>query len=143
MRFYQLIFVFAISQLIILNQAQEDTFMATPTAVNISYTTKEDDTNATLTNNMTATIGSITLSLPFAPSPTTFVFTHFPLPTHTGSSSSMMSSARPSQSAPFPDDTIGKYGRLHINNAPPLLHSSYSYLIPFFMTIYFCIIYHN
>jgi hypothetical protein len=28
-----------------------------------------------------------------------------------------MSSAKPSQSAPYPDDTIGKNGRLHISSA--------------------------
>ncbi|KAI8376074.1 uncharacterized protein BYT42DRAFT_614862 [Radiomyces spectabilis] len=58
-------------------------------------------------------------SYSFMPSPTTSVLTHFPTPAHTASSSSMMSSSAPSQSAPFPDDTIGKYGRLHINAAVP------------------------
>lgn len=126
---YLILFVFLLSHFIILNQAQQEgTFIPTPTA-NISYTGKEEDTNATFTSNITATVGSITLSLPFAPSPTTFVFTHFPVPIHTGSSSSMMSSARPSQSAPFPDDTIGKYGRLHINSAPVLLPNHSTYLI--------------
>lgn len=75
--------------------------------------------SATLNASMTLGFNSTSTSLHFfSPSPTSFVFTHFPaFPIHTGSSSSIMSSARPSQSAPFPDDTIGKYGRLHISKA--------------------------
>lgn len=75
--------------------------------------------NATLTTNTT----SGTQTTFYSPSPTSFVYTHFPLfPLHTGSSSSAMSSARPSQSAPYPDDTIGKYGRLHISQASSRRH---------------------
>lgn len=93
-------------------------------------------TVATLSNSMNMTLNgtsSATTSNFFSPSPTSFVFTHFPVfPIHTGSSSSMMSSARPSQSAPFPDDTIGKYGRLHISNAAnhlPFLYPLTTFLL--------------
>ncbi|KAI7904896.1 uncharacterized protein BX663DRAFT_412541, partial [Cokeromyces recurvatus] len=58
----------------------------------------------------------------FLPSPTSFVFTHFPSRTHIGSSTSVRSSiaVKPSQSAPYPDDTIGKNGRLHVSNSSTL-----------------------
>jgi hypothetical protein len=69
--------------------------------------------------NMTTTVnGSVTFTLSYlSPSPTSFIFTHYP--THTkGLNTSAVSSMRPSQSAPLPDDTIGKYGHLHVSSAP-------------------------
>ncbi len=86
---------------------------------------------------MSATISDNTTSVQttsYSPSPTSFVFTHFPVfPLHTVSSSSIMSSARPSQSAPLPDDTIGKYGRLHISNATQLFPGFFLFAL-FFIT---------
>ncbi|KAI9246592.1 hypothetical protein BY458DRAFT_407337, partial [Sporodiniella umbellata] len=55
--------------------------------------------------------GLIRFNLTYSPSPTSFILTHYP--THTGYPN-LSSSALPSQSAPWPDDTIGKYGHLHI-----------------------------
>ncbi|KAI8059732.1 hypothetical protein BDF21DRAFT_429618 [Thamnidium elegans] len=103
----------------------ENTATAIPTAtVTISTTLNSTTTDINSTSTSTTF---------FSPSPTSFVFTHFPIfPIHTGSSSSIMSSARPSQSAPFPDDTIGKYGRLHISKANTLTIPYYYYYY------YFC-----
>ncbi|KAI7884655.1 hypothetical protein K492DRAFT_32826 [Lichtheimia hyalospora FSU 10163] len=42
--------------------------------------------------------------------------THFSAPAHRPSSSSL-SSFHPTQSAPYPDDTVGKYGPLHVSTA--------------------------
>ncbi|KAL9558969.1 hypothetical protein MBANPS3_000624 [Mucor bainieri] len=113
-------------------QQQGEGVMPTPIATMFtsSNTTSTSTTSLTstvaTTSNTTATGNSTTMSITLSPSPTSFVFTHFPFPIHTGSSSSMMSSARPSISAPLPDDTIGKYGRLHISGASFTVASSYT-----------------
>ncbi|KAI9245182.1 hypothetical protein EDC94DRAFT_628706 [Helicostylum pulchrum] len=100
----------------------------TPTSIPTATVTISTTLNST-TTDINSTSTSTTF---FSPSPTSFVFTHFPIfPIHTGSSSSIMSSARPSQSAPFPDDTIGKYGRLHISKANTLTIPYYYYLCTF------------
>lgn len=68
--------------------------------------------------NMTTTVnGSVTFTLSYlSPSPTSFIFTHYPIHTK-GLNTSTVSSVRPSQSAPLPDDKIGKYGHLHVSGA--------------------------
>jgi hypothetical protein len=76
----------------------------TPTGFNVSG----------VPSNSTITILLNNSAPYYSPSPTSFIFTHYP--THT-SVLNASSSARPSQSAPLPDDTIGKYGRLHISSA--------------------------
>lgn len=71
--------------------------------------------NITDIDGVTPTPSGITsLNMTYQPSPTSFVFTHYP--THT-SGVNASSSLLPSQSAPLPDDTIGKYGHLHISSA--------------------------
>lgn len=106
----------------------------TPTAIPTATVTISTTLNSTTTDiNSTSTS-----TIFFSPSPTSFVFTHFPIfPIHTGSSSSIRSSARPSQSAPFPDDTIGKYGRLHISKANTLTIPYYYYYLCTFLYLSF------
>lgn len=92
------------------NMTDIDGFTPSPSAFNIS-------TVPSNTRNMTVFINSSAAAPAsyYSPSPTSFIFTYYP--THTaGLNTSTASSARPSQSAPLPDDTIGKYGRLHISN---------------------------
>lgn len=106
----------------------------------VSIPTATITISATLNGtSMTTGINSTSTSLQFfSPSPTSFVFTHFPaFPIHTGSSSSIISSARPSQSAPFPDDTIGKYGRLHISKA-----SHFASPLLYYRSIILCLIFY-
>jgi hypothetical protein len=78
---------------------------------------------------MPTTFASYNGTMTFSASPTTFVFTHYPTHTHLGSSSSLASSAKPSQSAPFPDDTIGKYGKLHISGASTCATPTFFFLV--------------
>ncbi|KAI9031668.1 hypothetical protein CLU79DRAFT_729570 [Phycomyces nitens] len=91
----------------------------TPTTPIISSTTFASITSNSIQPLPLPTLVSVNLSiLSFSASPTTSVLTHFPTPTKQASSSSVLSSlARPSQSAPLPDDTVGKYGRLHVSAA--------------------------
>ncbi|CAO0800331.1 unnamed protein product [Mucor circinelloides] len=128
-------------------QQQGEGIMPTPiatmfTSSNTTSTTTTSITSAVATtNNTTATGNSTTMSITLSPSPTSFVFTHFPFPMHTGSSSSMMSSARPSISAPLPDDTIGKYGRLHISGASyTIITSSASLYLATLFACYYLLI---
>jgi hypothetical protein len=128
-------------------QQQGDGITPTPisttfTSSNITSTTSTSTASTVVTtNNITATGNSTTLSITLSPSPTSFVFTHFPFPMHTGSSSSVMSSARPSQSAPLPDDTIGKYGRLHISDAPFITFPSFTtFYLPTLLVCYYFLI---
>ncbi|ORE11899.1 hypothetical protein BCV72DRAFT_189369, partial [Rhizopus microsporus var. microsporus] len=94
------------------NISNVDGVTPTPLVYNVSGESNDIRNMTTMVN------GSVTFTLSYlSPSPTSFIFTHYP--THTkGLNTSAVSSMRPSQSAPLPDDTIGKYGHLHVSGAP-------------------------
>ncbi|KAI9483712.1 MAG: hypothetical protein EXX96DRAFT_648414 [Benjaminiella poitrasii] len=110
-------------------QAQQDSTSPTPTAFASSNST-QNGSSATITQNVVTDNNSKNNgSQTFLPSPTSFIFTHFPSHTQLGSSTSIISSARPSQSAPYPDDTIGKNGRLNVSSASSLILFEYETFI--------------
>ncbi|CAO3704090.1 unnamed protein product [Rhizopus stolonifer] len=87
-------------------------------------------------HNTTISINGSALSSYYSPSPTTFIFTHYP--THTNDlNTSTVSSMMPSQSAPLPDDTIGKNGRLRISNTSPQLYASWAFILILLVALLF------
>lgn len=131
MHIYLLVII--LLQYIIVIQTQETTPTMTVSSSSTTFhTTNSSSTTLLASNNGTHTTNATVTSMSFSPSPTSFVFTHFPVfPTHARSMSSSMSSAKPSQSAPYPDDTIGKNGRLHISGASTVNAYSILLICPF------------
>ncbi|KAI8080190.1 uncharacterized protein B0P05DRAFT_571325 [Gilbertella persicaria] len=112
---------------IITTTTTNTTNINTTTLVNqtLNSTSMINTTTATIMPNSTISFATITS---FSPS----LFTHFSdLFTHnvTGTNSSM--SLKPTQSAPYPDDTIGKYGRLHISAATAFTPCFYYRIVAF------------
>lgn len=95
-----------------------------PASTGMTAATRSDETIVN-SSSMTGT---------YSPSPSTFVLTH--LPSSNAGSSSTYSSFHPSQSAPYPDDTIGKNGKLQVSPAPPLSYYSIPCLIVIFSTLW-------
>ncbi|CDS08973.1 hypothetical protein LRAMOSA10333 [Lichtheimia ramosa] len=115
--FYPLVLVVAV-----LAQEQHEESTPTPSTTqgpspSMTSTTTSSSANSTITpttddNNNNSTSSSLNGS-----TTTTMSFlTHFSAPAHRPSSSSF-SSFHPTQSAPYPDDTVGKYGPLHVSTA--------------------------
>ncbi|KAI9271820.1 hypothetical protein BDA99DRAFT_595052 [Phascolomyces articulosus] len=65
---------------------------------------------------------------------TTSVLTHFSMPSRIASSS-IQSSFHPTPSAPYPDDTVGKYGPLHVSSANDDANLLYQGLIAFTLIV--------
>ena len=94
--------------------AQTDDIQPTTTSLNLPKPTELWSSTGTPTlyvsNNQSSTL------LLSQSTTTTSVLTHFSTPSRAASSSTF-SSFHPLQSAPYPDDSVGKYGPLHISAA--------------------------
>ncbi|KAI8987772.1 hypothetical protein BDF20DRAFT_910331 [Mycotypha africana] len=133
MRLYTRLIIFTFLQYCILCEAQENentditNFIPTPTTTFSTSVNNTGDASSTISSTTTVEVlptnsgsdgsGSTATStnetsanfstpVSFTASPTSSVLTYFPFPTRTGSSTSIISSGRPSPSAPFPDDTV-------------------------------------
>ena len=78
----------------------------TSSSANSTITPTTDNSSTSSSSDGSTTTSTTTMSF----------LTHFSAPAHRPSSSSL-SSFHPTQSAPYPDDTVGKYGPLHVSTA--------------------------
>ncbi|KAI8142559.1 hypothetical protein BJV82DRAFT_615278 [Fennellomyces sp. T-0311] len=109
---YRLAFAFCI--LAIPTLAQTEDAQPTTTALNLTASTEP---SGSTTGTPTPVFSNSQPSTQYSQSTTTTsVLTHFSMPSRTASSSTF-SSFHPLQSAPYPDDSVGKYGPLHISGA--------------------------
>ncbi|KAI9259389.1 hypothetical protein BY458DRAFT_517236 [Sporodiniella umbellata] len=127
--FLQVLVVYAAAQIVRNPQATADFTISIPSNIPASDATVAIPTSvnvATVPIRFHHTVVSVndSFSSSYSPSPTAFVFTYYP--THTaGLNTSAVSSMLPSQSAPLPDDTVGKNGRLRIASLSCQLYISW------------------
>ncbi|KAI9494978.1 hypothetical protein BDB00DRAFT_281085 [Zychaea mexicana] len=92
------------------------TASATPTPTPLTSSSSDDDEQHGFNSSQSTT--------------TTSVLTHLSMPSRAASSSTL-SSFHPSPSAPYPDDSVGKYGPLHVSgaNSPSIFYQGIVALI--------------